>query len=174
MNEPQKAKLIVLATSHQFQGEKFTMSIDDPCYRQIVKYLIDFKALQFVFEEAAGHSPTYAEKIAKDRAKEIGYLDVDPSRSEREEYGLPEETGEGLMVDIWAQPPCIAHSEFVERHAAREKFWLKRIKSESFSSALMICGCAHGLSFSFRLREAGFDVETCINYFPPEKLCGHQ
>ena len=37
----------------------------------------------------------------------------------------------------------------------------------------MVCGHAHCLSFSFRLRGAGFGVEQCTNYMPYEKLCGH-
>jgi hypothetical protein len=173
MSELKSKRVIVLATSHQFQGSKFLMSIDDPCYRKIVEQLILGHEVDFVFEEAAGRAPTYAEETAKKQLKPIGYMDIDPSRSEREKYGLSEETGGSYPVDLWESPPCVAQEEDVEKHGAREEFWLQRIRSKDFVTALVVCGCAHGLSLSFRLRGAGFNVQLCINYMPYDKLCGH-
>jgi hypothetical protein len=169
----QTRKLVVLGTSHQLQGKKFPRSIDDQCYRDLVEQLILVNKLDFVFEEAAGYAPTDAELLAKACPQPIGYMDVDPSKDEREQYGLSGDTGESYMVDLWQSPPCVARTEQVAKHAAREEFWLERIHGQDFAFALMVCGDAHGLSFSFRLRSAGFDVESCISYMPYDKLCRH-
>jgi len=169
----QTKRLIVLGTSHQLQGKNFLNSTDDQCYRDMVEQLILAHKIDFVFEEAAGHAPTDAELIAKTRLEPIGYMDVDPPRNERDKHELSENTGEGYVVDLWQSPPCVARTEYVDKHAAREEFWLKRIRGEDFTCALMVCGYAHCLSFSFRLAGAGFNVEHCINYIPYDKLCGH-
>ena len=163
----------MLGTSHQLQGKKFPRSIDDQCYRDMVKQLILVHKLDFVFEEAAGLAPTDAELLAKALPEPIGYMDVDPPRDERDQHDLSGETGDNYVVDLWQLPPCVARTEYVDKHAAREEFWLKRIRGQAFTFALMVCGHAHCLSFSFRLRGAGFDVENCINYMPHDKLCGH-
>jgi hypothetical protein len=122
MSELQTQEVVVLATSHQFQGKNFQMSIDDPCYRKIVTHLIDVYSIDFVFEESAGRAPTYAEEIAKEQPKPIGYMDADPSNSQREQHGLSEKTGDGYPVDLWDSPPCLTRKEYVEKHAAREEF----------------------------------------------------
>jgi hypothetical protein len=176
MNEAENSarKLVVLGTSHQFQGEKFLLPIDDKCYRAMVEQLIKVHNVDFVFEEASGLAPSYAELIAKHRPKPIGYLDVDPSRAERVQHGLAEETGASYLVgSLWRTPPCVGRTEYVDEHSAREQLWLNRIRSQNFTVALMICGCAHGLSFSFRLKDAGFEIEDCVSYMPYDKLCGN-
>jgi hypothetical protein len=169
----QDRKLVVLGTSHQLQGKNFPGSIDDQCYRDLVEQLILVNKLDFVFEEGAGFAPTDPELLAKACPEPIGYMDVDPSKDERAKYGLSGDTGESYLVDLWQSPPCVARTEHVDKHAAREEFWLERIRGQDFTFALMVCGDAHCLSFSFRLRAAGFNVENCINYMPHEKLCGH-
>lgn len=169
----QTRKLIVLGTAHQLQGKNFLKSIDDQCYRDMVKQLILVHKIDFVFEEAAGLAPTDAEILAKSRPDPICYMDVDPPKDQRGEHGLSGDTGESYMVDLWQMPPCVARMEYVCKHEAREEFWLERIRGQDFTFALMVCGDAHCLSFSFRLRGAGFDVENCINYLPYYKLCGH-
>jgi hypothetical protein len=177
MNEHQKSaqigKLVVLGTSHQLQGTNFLRSIDDECYRDLVEQLILEHKIDFIFEEAAGRVPTHAETLAKALAEPIRHMDLDPSKDEREKHGLSRETGGGYVVDLWQAPPCIGRVEHVDEHAAREEFWLKRIRGEGFSSGLVICGQAHSLSFAFRLSNAGFEVENCIEYMPYARLCGH-
>jgi hypothetical protein len=179
MNELEKPvafgarKLIVLGTDHRVQGEKFQGSVDDPCYRDMIEQLIPAYKVDFLFEEASGHAPTHAELIAHSLLGPGQYLDVDPPRAERGKHGLSEDTGEGLVVDLWQSPPCAAWTEYVNKQAAREEYWLGRVRGREFVSALMICGFAHGLSFAFRLRSAGFDVEACVGYMPHHKLCGH-
>lgn len=171
MNEPKK--LVVLGTAHQLQGKSFPGGVDDQCYRDLVKHLILEHKIDFVFEEAAGFTPTDAELLAKNRPKPIGYIDVDPPKDERDRHGLSGETGESYIVDLWQSPPCVARTEYIDKHAAREEFWLKRIQGQNFTFALMVCGHGHCLSFSFRLRCTGFDVEKCVDYMPYAKLCGH-
>jgi hypothetical protein len=173
MEMPITRKLVVLGTAHQLQGKHFRTSIDDKCYRDLIKDLILKYKFDFIFEEAAGFSPTHAELLAKAQSKPIEYIDVDPPKDERAQHGLSEDTGDTYMVDMWQLPPCQGQVEDVDRHAAREEFWLKRIMRATFTIALMICGNAHGLSFAFRLRDAGFDVENCFDYMPYDKLCSH-
>lgn len=166
-------KLIVLGTDHRLQGKNFQKSIDDPCYREIVEQLIPVHNLDFIFEEAAGFGPTHAEGLALSHLGPNRYLDVDPPRDERAKHGLSADTGEDFFVDLWQLPPCVARTEYVDKHAAREKFWLTGIFSQNFTSALMVCGYPHCLSFAVRLRDAGFHVEKCAIYLPHDKLCGH-
>lgn len=166
-------KIVVLGTSHQLQGKNFPKAIDDQCYRDIVEQLISTFRIDFVFEEAAGRVPTDAELMVKSWPSPIGYMDIDPPEHEREKHGLSAETGSSFVVDLWQLPPCVAQTEFVDEHAAREEFWCKRISSQNFTCALVVCGHAHCLSLSFRLQGDGFKVENCINYIPHAKLCGH-
>lgn len=172
-NPAQTRKLVVLGTSHQLQGKNFPKSIDDECYRDFVEQLMLVHNIDFIFEEAAGREPTHAEILAKTQNEPIRYMDVDPSKDEREKHGLSRDTGESYVVDLWQSPPCVGRTEHVGEHAAREEFWLNRIRSQDFSSGLIVCGQAHCLSFAFRLRNAGFDVKDCIEYMPYGKLCGH-
>jgi hypothetical protein len=180
MPEPEKTlttegrKLVVLGTAHQLQGKNMPRGIDDGCFRDTVGLLICANELDFVFEEAAGHAPTNAELLAKAaRSTPIGYMDVDPSIEERKQHGLAEVTGGDYVVDLSQEPICVPKSEFVGEHAAREEFWLKKICAQKFTFALMVCGDAHCLSFSFRLVAAGFKVEKCLHYLPYDKLCRH-
>lgn len=167
------SKFVVYGVPHQVQGEKFVGSIDDECYRATLEDLIAKYKCDFIFEEAGGHVPSHAGTLANSEANPIGYVDVDPPREEREEHGLPKETGTSFPVDFWMQPACVVRLEYVDRHEAREEFWLGRIRKQAFTSALMICGIAHCLSFSFRLRQAGYEVNECVQYLPHERLCGH-
>jgi hypothetical protein len=167
------AKLFVFGTAHEVQGEKFQRSVDDECYRNTLDYLITAHHVDSVLEEAAGHSPSYAQIIADSRSPRLIYADVDPSRSERGQHGLAADTGYSEPIDSWSSPPCTQRFEYVGGHAEREKFWLERIKEHKFESALFICGVSHTLSFSFRLLDAGYEVEQCLTYLPYEKLCRH-
>lgn len=170
-------KVLVFATSHRFQGTRFDRPVDEPCYRELIENLIRAYRINCVFEEAAGRTPTYAEEIAKGIADEckrpIDYVDVDPSASDREALGLSKQTGTVFFVDPFAKPPCTANEDFVADHSAREQFWLGRVREKTFQCALAIVGFAHGLSFSFRLTDAGYAVR-CFNYYSDEKLCGRQ
>jgi len=167
------SKFLVLGVPHEVQGEKFLKSIDDECYRDLVEQLIGVHKCDFLFEEAAGLTPSHAEILANSRSDRIGYMDVDPPRHEREQNDLSVDTGGSFVVDLWQTSPCVARIEDVSSHAAREEFWLTRICEKKFSSALMICGLAHCLSFAFRLRTAGYEVENCLHYLPYDKLCRH-
>jgi hypothetical protein len=165
-------KVLVFGVPHQVQGEKFHASFDDECYRDTLEQLVAVNQVDFIFEEAGGRVPSHAGILAATNDS-VGYEDVDPPREEREKYGLSKNTGEGYVVDLWQDPPCTPRLEYIDRQDAREEFWLSRIREKKFSSALVICGAAHCLSVSFRLRNAGYVVDRCIQYLPHEKLCGH-
>lgn len=179
MNDQEKSarskirKLIVFGTAHELQGKNFKSHIDDQCYRDMIELLISMVGLDFVFEEAAGLAPTDAEIIAKERLGLTSYMDVDPPVDKRYQLGLSERTGGAYIVDPSQVPPCAGQEENVAAHEARENYWLGRIRQQPFTFALMICGAAHGLSFSFRLRSTGFEVQKCISYTPHDKLCRH-
>jgi hypothetical protein len=168
-----RAKIFVLGTAHEVQSEKFQMAVDDECYRDIVDYLIRICHVDTIFEEASGHLPSHAQIIADSHSPKLSYVDVDPSRVERERHNLATDTGDSVPIDFWSQPPCVVRFEYVAKHAGRETFWLKKIDDHKFESALFICGVSHALSFSFRLADAGYEVERCSTYLPYEKLCRH-
>ena len=52
----------------------------------------------------------------------------------------------------------------------REDLWLCQIEGKNFSRALFICGFLHTFSMAFRLRQAGYELETWY-YMSHEKLC---
>ena len=167
------AKVFVFGLAHEVQGKKFQRAIDDECYRATLEYLITAYRVDAIFEEAAGHSPSDAQTIADSQSPQIKYYDVDPPRDEREKHGLMPETGHAEPIDLWSRRPCSQRFEKVAAHAARERFWLKRIGECNLNSAVFICGVSHTLSCCFRLIDAGHEVEKCITYLPYDRLCGH-
>jgi hypothetical protein len=172
-NQNARSKFFVFGTAHELQGKEFQMPIDVECYRITLNHLIAARNVDAVFEEASGRSPSYAQIIADSHSPKLSYIDVDPPRNEREQHGLASETGCSEPLDFFSQPPCVQRFEHVAKHADRERFWLTRITQCKFKSALFICGASHTLSFSFRLIDAGYEVEQCITYLPYDKLCRH-
>jgi hypothetical protein len=151
--------VIVLSTQHELQGEKFHGYVEDPFYEQLLKNLIVNEKLDFIFEEASGRTPTITENLASSVLGPNRYLDVDPSRDQREGLGISPTTNEPWMIGT---PPNVAFAnwQFPDVHAKREEFWIQRMMERDFTSAVIICGLAHGLSFAFRLQSAKFKVKA--------------
>jgi hypothetical protein len=165
--------VVLFGTSHRLQGAvKGQSNVDDPTYAELVERLISEQQIDFILEEATGLGPTNAEKIALCHWGQNHYLDVDPPKSERTNYGISLETCLCFPIDPEDSQKSedVACWDYVEEHEIREKLWLQRIVGASFTRALMICGAAHLLSFSFRLRSAAFDVKA-LYYMPHHKLC---
>jgi len=159
---------LVLAVPHQLQGQSSQQFIDDPAYRELLSVKIE-DGVDFVFEEAAGLRPTFAEELAESLIGLGFYLDIDPPKAERVKHGLAEVTGRSEVIN-----PLRGGSyrwELVEEHRKREELWLERILSKSFTKGLVICGIGHSLSFSFRLQSAGVSVPKTYDYSPYDKLC---
>jgi hypothetical protein len=156
-------RVTVLATLHVLQGaEKRLGNLHDPAYVTLLKKLIISESLDFIFEEASGLGPTIAEKLALENLGAGRYLDVDPARGERAEFGIATNSHEPHMI---GSPPRVAFAnwQILEVHASREELWLKRIQRQEFKNALVICGLVHLLSFAFRLQVANFSVQA-IDY----------
>jgi len=157
------ARVTVLATLHVVQGaEKRLGNVRDPMYVALLNKLMISEGVDFIFEEASGLGPTIAEKLS---LQELGfgrYLDIDPARGDRAEFGIPANSSEPNMI---GEPPTVAFAnwQLLEVHAKREELWVKRIQQHDFKSALVICGLVHLLSFAFRLQEAKCSVQA-INY----------
>ena len=151
--------VIVLSTQHELQGEKFNGFVKDPLYEQLLKDLIVREKLDFIFEEASGRTPTIAENLAIAELGPNRYMDMEPTRDQREGLGISATTNEPWMIGT---PPnaAFANWQFHEVHAKREEFWLHGIMEQKFTSALVICGLAHGLSFAFRIPSAQFRVKA--------------
>ena len=159
----------MIGTDHRLTGaDRGTRNIDDPHFGRMVEQLIEQKALDFVFEEATGLGPTTASRIALDRLGPEHYLDVDPPRNRRHEFGIPADTGKHYAI---GSPPDIEYAtwEFLDVQALREKLWLQQVMNQEFEKALMICGSLHMSSFASRLQSNGFEVEA-ISYLPAGKL----
>jgi hypothetical protein len=165
--------IVVFGTSHQLQGEYFKQAIDDKTYRDFLCELIHGQQIDFIFEEGSGHQPTHASKCAEAQNPPLGYLDIDPPRAERKEYGLAEDTGSIEPIDLFSQPPEFSYWEKPGEHVKRERFWLQKIEAAKFSRALAICGYFHTQSFSARLLDEGFAVKS-VYYMPHHKLCTKQ
>lgn len=164
--------LVVLGTSHRLQGAKKGRSnIDDPSYSDLVGQIISEELIDFVFEEGTGLGPTAAEGVALSLLGQGHYLDVDPPSADRYKHGISADTGKTRPIAPCdpQRPKDVACWEFVEEHEKRESLWLVRIKGAVFCRALMICGCAHMLSFAFRVRSVGFGARA-VSYIPHHKL----
>jgi hypothetical protein len=131
-------------------------------YVALLKQLMASEGVDFIFEEASGLGPTIAEKLALDQLPFGHYLDIDPSRAERANFGIPANSSESHLI---GSPPRTASAswQILSVHAKREELWVERMKQHKFQSALVICGLVHLLSFSFRLQQAKFSVQA-INY----------
>src|SRR6202167_14922 len=153
----------VLATVHVIQGaEKRLGNVHDPMYVELLNKLLVSEGVDFIFEEASGLGPTIAEKLALEQLAFGHYVDIDPARGERLEYGIPANSSEPNMI---GSPPTVsfANWQILDVHAKREELWLARMRPRRFQSALVICGLVHLLSFAFRLQAANFSVQA-INY----------
>jgi len=165
--------VLLFGTSHRLQGAvKGRFNINDPTYAELIERLISGHQIDFILEEATGLGPTTAERIALSHWGQNHYLDVDPPKHQRPEHEVSAQTSELLL--IYPEDPQkskdVACWEHVEDHIKREKLWLEGIQGTVFTRALMICGAAHLLSFSFRLHSAAFDVKA-LYYMPHHKLC---
>jgi len=165
--------LTVLGTYHELQGSKKRPgNINDPLYEELVTYLIQDQAIDFVFEEATGLGPTTAEHLSGKLVGANRYLDVDPPTQRRQIFGIPSETNKPLMLGTpMSNPPNIGWANWqpIRTHEARERLWLERIKNQAFNKGLMICGIAHMLSFAFHVQDARFEVKA-IDYLPRQKF----
>lgn len=157
------ARVTVLATLHVVQGaEKRVGNVHDPMYVGLLEKLMRDEGVDFIFEEASGLGPTIAEKLALERLAFGHYVDIDPARGERAEFGIPANSSEPLMIGA---PPGAAYAQWqiLDAHAKREELWLRRMQQRKFESALVICGLVHLLSFAQRLQHAHYSVQA-INY----------
>lgn len=163
---------LILAVPHQLQGAKFPFFVDDPAYVDLLEESME-EQTDFVFEEAAGLSPTVAENLANSKLGPSHYVDVDPSRAERLTLGIPADSGGNEFLNP-GQTADAYRWELVAVHEKREKLWVERIQARSFRHALIVCGIAHGLSLAFRLSHANVEVEKVYSYIPYDKLCRHR
>ena len=160
--------VILLGTSHRLQAaEKGVANIEDPDYETLVEQLWQTYAADFVFEEASGLGPTFAEKFSFEKIGPNRYKDIDPSAEGRKKLGIPE-TGKHYWIgklnfdtDHWG----FCREELIDAHEKREHLWLPFIREQEFGRALLICGQAHLLSFAFRLKCEGFDLKA-YSYMP--------
>jgi hypothetical protein len=156
-------RVTVLATLHVVQGaEKRVGNVHDPMYVELLNKLVASEGVDFIFEEASGLGPTIAEKLALEKLAFGHYVDMDPAKGDRSDFGIPIASSEPNMI---GSPPSVAFAnwQILEAHAKREKIWLQRIQQHKFQSALAIVGLVHLLSFAFRLQAANFSVQA-INY----------
>jgi hypothetical protein len=156
-------RVTVLSTLHIVQGaEKRVGNVHDPMYIALLNKLLDSEGIDFIFEEASGLGPTIAEKLALEQLAFGHYVDMDPARVERVEFGIPANSSEPNMI---GRPPTVAFAnwQILDVHAKREELWAQRIEQHKFESALVICGLVHLLSFAFRLQRAKYSVQA-INY----------
>lgn len=156
--------VILLGTSHRLQGaERGVANIEDPDYETLVEQLSQTYSVDFVFEEATGLGPTFAQRFTLEKIGPNRYKDIDPSAEGRRKLGISGETGKHYWIGKlnfdtghWG----FGREELIEAHEKREHLWLPFIREQEFSSALLICGQAHLLSFAFRLKSEGFDVKA--------------
>src|SRR5579859_7658829 len=143
--------VLVFGTSHRLQGAvKGRSNINDPTYAELIERLISEHQIDFILEEATGLGPTTAERIALSHWGQNRYLDVDPSKHQRPEHEVSEQTGELLLIDPEDPQKAkdVAYWENVEAHIKKEKLWFQGIHRRVFTRALMIGGPGHLLSFS--------------------------
>lgn len=166
--------MILLGTSHRLQGaEKGSYNVADPDYETLIEQFCRNFSVDFIFEEASGLGPTFAEKFALERIGPNRYKDIDPSVKQRKKLGFALETGKdyrigrpNLDTGHWGY----GREELIDAQEQRECFWLPFIREQAFSQVLLICGQAHLLSFAFRLKAENLDVKAYS--YMPYKLLG--
>ena len=84
---------------------------------------------------------------------------IDPSRDERESLGLTAESGENFNVNPLGegQGRDTTSWQEISQHRKREEFWVSKIKSATFTSALLIYGMNHLLSLAYTLEDLGYE-----------------
>jgi hypothetical protein len=160
--------MVVLGTDHALQGlEKLPAprKIDDPTYKVLVEKLIRDFYVDHIFEEATSFGPSTASNL---QGTCLGYLDVDPPETEYHLYGIPP----SLPIEDYPiyeprdprkpKPEPYATQKNVATVLGRERVWIERIASASFTSGLLICGAAHTFSIALRLGASGFSVDVII------------
>jgi len=166
--------VILLGTSHRVQGAaKGSSNIEDCDYKTLVEQLWQTFSVDFVFEEASGLGPTFAEKFAFEKIGANRYKDIDPGGQQRKKLGFAPGTSKdyrigrpNLDTNHWGY----GREELIDAHEQREYFWLPFIREQKFSRALLICGHAHLLSFAFRLKSENVEVKAYS--YMPYKLLG--
>jgi hypothetical protein len=165
--------VILLGTSHRVQGAlKGIRNVEDPDYKTLVEQLSQTFSVDFVFEEASGLGPTFAEKFALQRIGPNRYKDIDPSVEQRKKLGIAPDTGKdyrigrlNLDTNHWGY----GREELIDAQEQREHFWLPFIRERDFRRALLVCGQAHLLSFAFRLKADNLEVRA-YSYMPYKLL----
>ena len=161
--------VILLGTAHRLQGAaQGSANIKDPDYETLVDQLYRKYSIDFVFEEASGLGPTFAEEFASANLGPHRYKDIDPSAAARKKLGMPAETGKDYRIgslDLDTNHWGFGREELIQVHEQREHFWLPFIREQKFISALLICGQAHLLSFAFRLKADDVTVKA-YSYMP--------
>src|ERR1700758_1238681 len=129
--------IIVHGIAHQIQGSRFVGYVEDSSYAPWIRSLIRSNEIDFVYEEASGRGPSVAENLVRS-LENIGYLDVDPSATERLKFGIAERVSEGGPIDP-CHPIDIYELSNVGEQKKPEEEWLKRIQGTEFRNGLMIC-----------------------------------
>src|ERR1700722_13450675 len=114
----------VLATLNVVQGaEKRIGNVHDPMYVALLNKLMASEGVDFIFEEASGLGPTIAEKLALELLPFGHYVDIDPARGERADFGIPANSSEPNMI---GSPPTVAFAnwQILDAHARREELWV--------------------------------------------------
>lgn len=165
--------VILLGTSHRVQGaEKGSCNVEDPDYKTLVAQLSQTFSVDFVFEEASGLGPTFAEKFAFEKIGPNRYKDIDPSVKQRKKLGIAPETGKDYRIgrpNLDTSHWGYGREELIDAQEQREHFWLPFIRERDFHRALLICGQAHLLSFAFRLKGENLAVRA-YSYMPYKLL----
>jgi hypothetical protein len=161
--------VILLGTSHRVQGaERGRCNVADPDYELLVEQLWRTFSVDFVFEEASGLGPTFAEKFALEEIGPNRYKDIDPSAEQRKKLGIIPGTGKDHRIgrpNLDTLHWGYAREELIDAHEQREYFWLPFVRDQDFRRALLICGHAHLLSFAFRLKGENLDIRA-YSYMP--------
>src|SRR5260370_5041178 len=81
--------VILLGTAHRVQGaKKGICNIQDPDYGTLVNQLWQTYSVDFIFEEASGLGPTFAEKFALEKIGPNRYKDIDPSAGDLKKLAI--------------------------------------------------------------------------------------
>jgi hypothetical protein len=124
--------ITILGTSHDLQGaEKRKSSVNDPTFSEAIEFLLSGK--DFVFEKASGCGPTIAEKSAHEKLRPGHYLHVDPSRANRERYGIGDTGGQPIPIDFLHPVDGYLCPEYDLEQEKRENLWLYQIEGKNFT-----------------------------------------
>jgi hypothetical protein len=169
-------KILIIGTDHHYQTGSCNNN-DTALFTSTIKNIINKHSVFAIFEEMNEEglekydvSSTISQNICIQL--NIKHRFIDPSKSEREGYGIKERgkiKALGLLNN-WGQD--IIKNKIIEQDMKREDIWLNKIQKHAKDTVLFICGSDHSDRFLSLLLKNNITSEMLFNNYNPSHRKG--